>query len=131
MKGDFTRFGFDRRKHFSRLLQQQGRVALDADANESAAILLHQLRTLTRDLFGPFGGPPDSGFALSLDDESDRPVLWVGPGHYYVDGVLCENEDWVDYARQPDYVPAEPEPSGAGGDPLLAWLRNQIGTPSF
>ena len=50
MKGDFTRDTFTPGKHFSRVLAQQGRVTVDADSNEQAAILLHYLRTLTRDL---------------------------------------------------------------------------------
>jgi hypothetical protein len=131
MKGDFTRFGFDSSKHYSRVLQQQGRVALDSDANESTAILLHHLRTLTRDLFGPFGGPADGGFALGLDQSGNAPVLWIGPGHYYVYGILCENEAWANYAQQPDYTPAAPDPSGAGGDALLAWLRNPVDSQRF
>ena len=43
MKGDFTRDTFDRTKHYSRVLMQQGRVTLDADWNEQTAILLHYL----------------------------------------------------------------------------------------
>ena len=34
MKGDFTRNTFDPRKHFARVLMQQGRVQLDADEPE-------------------------------------------------------------------------------------------------
>ena len=41
MKGDFSRETFDSVKHFSRVLQQQGRVQLDADWNEHTAIVLH------------------------------------------------------------------------------------------
>ena len=41
MKGDFTRNTFDPDKHFLRVLMQQGRVQLDSDWNEQAAILLH------------------------------------------------------------------------------------------
>ena len=41
MKGDFSRRTFDPQKHFSRVLMQQGRVQLDADWNEQAAIQLH------------------------------------------------------------------------------------------
>ncbi|MFX8500613.1 DUF6519 domain-containing protein, partial [Acinetobacter baumannii] len=52
MKGDFTRITFDPANHFSRVLLQQGRVTLDADANEQASILLHYLQTLARDLIG-------------------------------------------------------------------------------
>jgi hypothetical protein len=59
MKGDFTRDTFDPRKHYSRVLMQQGRVQLDADWNEQVAILLHYLQTLAADLIGPHGGPGD------------------------------------------------------------------------
>jgi len=74
MKGDFTRYTFDRTRHFSRVLMQQGRVQLDADWNEQAAILLHYLRALAADMIGPFGGPgpggrlPDGGLLVSFDD---------------------------------------------------------------
>src|SRR5688500_13257277 len=124
MKGDFTRFGFDSSKHFSSVLQQQGRVALDSDANEASAILLHHLRTLTRDLFGGFGGPANGGFSLSLDTSGNAPVLWIALGHYYVGGILWENEAWVDYSAQPDFAPALPDANGSGGDPLLGWLAD-------
>lgn len=131
MKGDFTRFGYDRSKHYSRVLHQQGRVALDADSNLSAAVLLHHIRALTRDLYGSFGGPADSGFTLAVDGSTAPPRLWIGPGHYYVEGILCENDAWVDYAEQPDYAVAEPDPNGAGGDALLAWLRNPAQAQRF
>jgi len=98
MKADFTRKTFAPLKHFSRVLMQQGRVQLDADWNEQAAILLRYLRTLAADLIGPQGGPVDSvsgiagGYAIG-------PILFtpavlndfrIGPGHYFVDGILCE-----------------------------------------
>ncbi len=123
MKGDFTRFGFDRSKHISRVLHQQGRVPLDSDYNLAAEVLLHHLRTLTRDLYGGSGGPADSGFTLALDGATP-PLLWIGPGHYYVQGILCENEAWVDYGNQPDHVVAPADANGNGGDAVLAWLRN-------
>lgn len=126
MKGDFSRFGFDLTKHFSRVLHQQGRVALDADANEASEILLHHLRTLTRDLFGAFGGPADgNGFLLAFAERDNRTVLTVSAGHYYVDGILVENETACEYTTQPDWTPAPPDANGNGGDPLLAWLRSR------
>jgi hypothetical protein len=131
MKGDFTRFGFDSSKHYSRVLQQQGRVALDSDGNEASAILLHHLRALTRDLFGEFGGPASGGFSLALDTTAAPPLLWISPGHYYVQGILCENDAWADYAAQPDYTPAPADANGNGGDALLAWLRNPTAAQSF
>jgi hypothetical protein len=128
MKGDFTRNTFDPSKHFSRVLMQQGRVQLDADWNEQAAILLHYLQTLARDLIGPFGGPAEGhGFGLItteaeidvLTDASGNPLdekernrlkellpesgFLIGIGRYYVDGLLCENEAYLGYDQQPGY----------------------------
>ncbi|GAB4205505.1 MAG: hypothetical protein OHK0022_31680 [Roseiflexaceae bacterium] len=94
MGGDFSRDSFDPRQHFSRVLTQQGRVQLDADANEQTAILLHYLRTLAADLVGPHAGPRQNcGFQISLAEQEDKsPDLRIGSGHYYVDGLLCEHE---------------------------------------
>lgn len=126
MKGDFSRVSFDPRNHFSQVFLQQGRVTLDADPNEQGAILLHVLRTMARDLFGPYGGPVDNmGFTLSLPTpgtgEAQR--LAISPGRYYVDGILCEN-DGCDYAHQPHFMPAPPDGKG-GGDPLRTWLEQR------
>ena len=110
MKGDFTRDTFDPLKHFSRVLMQQGRVTLDADSNEQAAILLRYLRTYIRDMIGPYAGPFEPrGFVLSPDTESG--FLRIGAGTYYVDGILAENEEDCLYAAtersslhpQPDF----------------------------
>lgn len=103
MHGNFSRDTFDRRQHFSRVLMQQGRVLLDADWNEQTAILLHHLRTLAADLIGPHGGPRD-GFRISGDEDFPYDFT-IAPGHYYVDGILCENDAGSDsrYTTQPDY----------------------------
>jgi predicted flap endonuclease-1-like 5' DNA nuclease len=93
MNGDFSRDSFDRRYHFSRVLLQQGRVLLDADWNEQTSILLHYIRSLAADLIGPHGGP-GNGFRLEPDETGKelRCDFRIGRGHYYVDGILCENE---------------------------------------
>lgn len=117
MKGDFSRDTFDAKHHFSRVLMQQGRVQLDADWNEQAAILLHYMQMLAADLIGPYGGPaqvkertesglqfePGSGFELTTVEGKPND-FGLGPGRYYVDGILCEN-DGADttYFNQPDY----------------------------
>jgi hypothetical protein len=93
MKADFTRNTFDQFQHFDRVLSQQGRVQLDADWNEQAAILLHYLRTLAEDLIGPQGGPSSNwGFGITtIGPASGVPNNFrIGPGRYYVDGILCE-----------------------------------------
>jgi uncharacterized protein DUF6519 len=135
MKGDFTRNTFDRRKHFTRVLMQQGRVQLDADWNEQAAILLHYMQTLAADMIGPHAGPTDNcGFSvitakeIDAKDANHNPVLkdldgsllstgklksmkdslpkngfLIGIGHYYVNGLLCENDDYLGFVDQPGY----------------------------
>jgi len=124
MKGDFSRETFDSVKHFSRVLQQQGRVQLDADWNEQAAIMLHYLRTLAADLIGPFAGPAGSkGFEISTVEGDD---FTIGKGRYYVDGILCENENPTPYKTQKDY-PILSEKREAGKDYLVyldVWERH-------
>jgi hypothetical protein len=128
MKGDFSRITFDAANHFSRVLTQQGRVTLDADSNEQAAILLHYVRTLARDLIGPYGGPADAlGFKLDVVPASGaapKPTLNIGPGRYYVDGILCENDADCAYDAQPDHTPGS-------DDPLLLELSQPTHTKPF
>lgn len=111
MKGDFSRDTFDRGKHFSRVLMQQGRVQLDADWNEQSAILLHYLRSLAADLIGPFAGPEGDqfGFQIGTKDKSGNLAVQggdflIGKGRYYVDGILCENDVGTTYLTQPDLL---------------------------
>jgi hypothetical protein len=108
MNGDFSRFTFDPSKHFAQVLMQQGRVLLDADFNEQSSILLHYLRTLARDLIGPYAAPVEHpGFSLQLDDNAG---FKIGAGRYYVDGILVENESECTYKKQPDYSAADKDP---------------------
>ncbi|MEY2548052.1 MAG: hypothetical protein QOD64_634 [Verrucomicrobiota bacterium] len=115
MKNDITRDTFDRAKHFSRVLLQQGRVQLDADFNEQVSILLDYLRALTVDLIGPAAGPSENlGFALLASDNDinnatikppdDAPTLLkrrqkekvlVTPGRYYLDGLMAQNDAYA------------------------------------
>jgi hypothetical protein len=89
MKADFTRNTFDPWKHFTRVLMQQGRVQLDSDWNEQSAILLKYLQALAADLIGAHGGPSaDMGFQIA--DGNIGTDFAISPGHYYVDGILCE-----------------------------------------
>ena len=102
MYGDITRDTFVRARHYARVLQQQGRVGLDADPNEQTAILLHYLRSLARDLFGPAWGPIEgAGFDITFSGTVGD--FDIGAGHYYVDGILCECEKACTYRTQPDY----------------------------
>jgi hypothetical protein len=98
MKGDFSRLRFTPRRHYTAVLQQQGRVALDADQNEQAAIDAYLRGTELIDVVGPFGGPiGDEGFAITTSGGAIR----IGAGRYYVHGLLCQNELAVDFDHQP------------------------------
>jgi hypothetical protein len=118
MKGDFTRDTFHPVKHYSRVMMQQGRVTIDADPNEQTDILLHYLRTLARDLIGPYAGPvDDEGFQLGSDGKNR---LTIGAGRYYVDGILVENDRDCLYDAQPYFtLPKD--------DPLLKDAVDQTG----
>jgi hypothetical protein len=92
MKADLTRDTFHPRKHFTRVLTQQGRVQLDADMNEQAGILRHYVQTLAADLIGPAGGPcQNCGFKIIPFTASPTPLdFQIGFGNYYVNGLLCQ-----------------------------------------
>jgi hypothetical protein len=94
MQGDFTRLTFDRSKHYSSVLNQQGRVALDADWNEQVAIEHHDARTTRQDVIGLCGGPQGADAAgdplAGFDVTTDGAALSVTKGRYYVDGVLAQ-----------------------------------------
>ncbi|HEY9695873.1 MAG TPA: DUF6519 domain-containing protein [Trichocoleus sp.] len=126
-RGDFTRDSFNPTKHFSRVLAQQGRVQLDADWNEQAAILLHYLQRLAANLIGPHGG---NGFEiLPVKDNNTLTGFTIGSGNYYVDGILCENEKYIQnnaesllaYYAQPDY-PIEKDTHKLPNFPFLIYL---------
>jgi hypothetical protein len=122
MRTDITRNTFDAAKNLSRVLMQQGRVQLDADWNEQISILLHYIRTLATDVIGQNAGPNGvCGFELILGlprlnalirpapaDDNVRELfqsqkMLIGPGRYYVDGLLLENREFVSFFHQPHF----------------------------
>ncbi|WP_327417826.1 DUF6519 domain-containing protein [Streptomyces sp. NBC_01233] len=128
MQGDFSRVTFDRDRHFSAVLSQQGRVQLDSEINEQTAILQYYLRTLVADVLGPAAcpaGPQETdpgGFRVAVNDG----VLTVTHGRMYVDGILCECKEGAEYWSQPDgYLDQErQEAEGKLHEgPFLAYLR--------
>ena len=102
MHGDFSRSTFRPRKGYSAVLSQQGRLQLDADINEQAAIQVHALRQVAADLIGRHAGPVNSGpditparttaFGLAYESpQGTEPAdLAIGAGRYYVDGIMVD-----------------------------------------
>src|SRR6185437_2608571 len=139
MKGDFTRQTFAGRNHYRAVLAQQGRVQLDADWNEQAELQAYLDRLTSRDVIGPHGTPidlPAGSSGMEIVDGTGRPPkgtptsdLWISPGHYYVGGVLCENEAQVRVTGQPD-LPGDPaqhpdlvaDPEAHGPGRYIAYL---------
>jgi hypothetical protein len=122
--GDYSRLTFAPEKHYSSVLVQQGRVTLDADANEQAAITRHWLRRLTLDLVGRRGTPadPDANFEITISGD----VVRIAGGHMYVEGLLVECEKGTTYYEQPhghlqDNRPEDRLP--ALGKPYVIFLR--------
>ncbi|MFI6449614.1 DUF6519 domain-containing protein [Kitasatospora sp. NPDC050543] len=125
MHADVERFSFDQRKHFLRVIQQQGRVTLPADGNEQVAILLHHLQALAEDLIGPYGtaadgSAPGPAFRIDLPQPGEEDgVLRIGRGRYWVHGRACENDtDDLLLTAQPD-LPGQQVP---GEGTYLAYL---------
>ena len=122
MKGDFSRFTFDPRKHYSGVLHQQGRVWLDSDWNEDVLERLALLQTELSDVIGACGVPsPGTAFPLSpstnpnaLDD------FGISAGHCYVNGILCQLEANTSYLTQPDLPDPPRIPIPTDGSTLTA-----------
>jgi hypothetical protein len=116
MYGNFSRVTFDRRRHVSRVLYQQGMVTLDADDNERVAVELDHRRLLALDLIGRHGTVAhayrDLPVASTTSDDFkitglDRLDFGITPERYWVGGYPCELEQpehaWV----PPDFTPAK------------------------
>jgi hypothetical protein len=115
--GDFSRVLDPRSGHYSAVLAQQGRLLLDAELNEQAAIMLDYLRRLATDLVGPFAGPAHrAGFRVELVAEGGKcRAVRLSPGHYYVYGVRCD-------APAPGHAPGDDIPVGEHEAPFVVYL---------
>jgi hypothetical protein len=130
MKGDFSRTTFGRSRHYRKVLQQQGRVHVDADWNEAQDIDTYLRDAAAHDVVGLPGSPSlHAGFAIGINGLATD--LTISAGRLFVDGVMCENEANVALSAQPDFPPAGGglagyAPPGASGRYLVyldAWER--------
>src|SRR4051794_25003993 len=108
MSADLSRVRFDPLLDYSSVVLQQGRLLLDGDFNELAAIVDRRLRAETVDLTS-FGPDPDragsswvprqtpDAFALT----AGAGTLSIGRGRMYVDGLLVENHGRLPKAFDP------------------------------
>ena len=90
MKGDFSRTTYRPSRHYTAVLKQQGRVDLDADWNEQAAIHRQQIATRTADVLGLSGGVDSSVVAALLSRAIGRKLTCV-----FVDNGLLRKDERV------------------------------------
>jgi len=127
LKGDFSRLTFRPGRHYSAVLLQQGRVLLDSDWNEEAAIASNANRVLARDLLGPHAGVGE-GFSIR-ERSGARSGRWdflIEPGVYYVDGIRCENAESVSCRRMAQELGCDDDRAVDAGDYLVfldVWER--------
>jgi hypothetical protein len=121
MGADRARVSYDRSRHWRGVVNQQGRVTLEADWNEAATISSEEDREQLLDVIGPSGAPGE-GYEVSVAAEPDEvPELTVREGTLYVGGEQMVLEEELEYGAQPDWIdtaqdPLWVEPTNPEGD---------------
>lgn len=99
MAADIARITYDPTRQYRNVIKQQGRVTLEADDNEAAAIGSEALRHETVDFVGP-AVALGSGYAVSTSGST----ITINPGVFYLGGWRLELDAPVDWASQPDWL---------------------------
>jgi hypothetical protein len=101
MTADLARVTYDPTRQYRSVVAQQGRVTLEADDNEAAAIAGEALRLETIDVIGPTG-TPDNGYAPGSGTGPGG--VTIGPGIFYLGGWRLELDNTIDLSNQPDWL---------------------------
>jgi Family of unknown function (DUF6519) len=142
MHADVSRVTFQPEKQFTAVVAQQGRVQLDAEANEQSAIGRRHDRTLATDVIGPHAGPVGNvGLELAYQTPSGDPAdLTIIGGRYYVDGLPVDatqpapprvvgaeggavTEPWTYWTQPHGYLDPDVNGDRLPNPPFLAYLR--------
>ncbi|UCC79546.1 MAG: hypothetical protein JSW64_14975, partial [Candidatus Zixiibacteriota bacterium] len=135
MKGDFSRFTFDKYKNYIGLLRQQGHVLLDADWNEQSFLWIENFRQLARDILGDFAIPlnsneitDDNSSALRISRfsvDSGRVVDFrISRGLAYIAGYPFMLTKDTTFRNQSDFPePISPEIKGDILVYIEVWLK--------
>jgi hypothetical protein len=106
--GNYTRSGnpaamFDEEKRYLAPLQQAAKAAVDADFNDGAYSLVHQLRRVIQNSFG--NGSPNNGFKIAQATSTSNNFKITGgsgtddgAGRLFQDGLPAALKSDVDYA---------------------------------
>ena len=82
MSSDRARVSYEPSRHWRGVINQQGRVTLEADWNEARAIAAESERAQLVDVVGP-SGTPDDGYRVDVAGSGD---LTIRQGTMYVGG---------------------------------------------
>lgn len=121
-QGDFSRLLFDRRKNYSAVHLQQGRVQLDSDWNAQVELARHRQETETADVIGRAAAPSDNaGFGIEVAS-----CLELGPGKHFV--VIGGNEgcQWPTASAETSELTLEAQLIPRGNGVLFSrWARRE------
>jgi hypothetical protein len=118
MGADRARQSFDATRRYRSVVAQQGRVTLEADANEAEEIRAAEARADLLDVVGP-AGSPDDGFRITVPAGAGPYDFGIDAGSLYVGGVRVvlpeattyeeqKTTEWLDFptgAAAPDPAP--------------------------
>jgi hypothetical protein len=132
MAGDYSRIADALFRHYSAVLEQQGRVSTDADWNSLVHIVARRWETQAADTFGPAAVPAQTtpnGFLIAASPGAPANFT-IAPGRIYVDGLLAElfpgetvGGNPVSYLNQPFLPSPPPVAAGSGLVYLDVWKR--------
>lgn len=129
MPGDYSRKTFDPKNHYIGVLNQQGRVQLDAEWNEQVELTDRRFRAETVDIIGRCVVPKETpdGFKIEVADGT----FTIGPGRIYVHGILAENhgKPVLELGSPPGGVISSPPVSSMEFDSVLAEERGTEPVP--
>ena len=118
MGSDRARVSYDPSRHWRGVINQQGRVTLEADTNEAATIAAERDRASLIDVVGSSGAPltvagAPGGYSIAAVAAASGGFtgdLTINPGTIYVGGERMVLEAAVDYSRQPDWLDWDGDP---------------------
>jgi hypothetical protein len=131
MVSDRARGTFDETRQYRRVVQQQGRVVLEADSNEAQQIVVENIRRNLIDLVGPLGVPRDpisgargAGYRIHTLNPKTRD-FHIGVGSIYVGGwSVTQSDGSLTFRQQSDWIDrAPPSSRSVQGAKEIIYLR--------
>jgi hypothetical protein len=130
MGSDRARISYNGSQQYRAVVEQQGRVTLEADVNEAQQIFYEEMRSEALDFVGP-AGTPDNGYEILLPGANlPNRDFEVRPGTMYVGGlrvhlpVPAAGAPPISYLHQPDWIDP-PTPAASVREFVYLHLQEQ------